>query len=98
MAKRSWGARAHRPHLLLAQCARTLLARWSTLFSSRPPERSLVQAPSLSLKDRFAALRALPLLFHLLWVTSRGMTVANVLLRLARGAVPLAPLALGELH
>ncbi len=97
MAKRSWGARAHRPHLFLAQCARTLLARWSTLFSSRLPKRSLVQASALSLKDRFAALRSLPLLFHLLWVTSLGMTVANVLLRLARAAVPLALLYMGKL-
>ena len=43
----------------------------------------------MSLKDRFAALRSLPLLFHLLWVTSPGLTVANVLLRLVGAGVPL---------
>ncbi len=69
---------------------------WSTLFSSRPQERSPTGSPPLSLRDRFAALRSLPLLFHLLWVTSPGMTVANVLLRLARAAVPLALLSIGK--
>jgi ATP-binding cassette subfamily B protein len=51
----------------------------------------------LSLKDRFAALRSLPLLFHLLWVTSPAMTVANVLLRLAQAGIPLALLYIGKL-
>ena len=51
----------------------------------------------MSLKHRVEALHSLPLLFHLLWVTSPRMTVANVLLRLVRAAVPLALLSLGKL-
>ena len=51
----------------------------------------------MSLKNRVAALHSLPLLFHLLWVTSPRMTVANVLLRLVHAAVPLALLSLGKL-
>src|SRR5438034_43944 len=97
MAKKFWGARAHRPRLFSAPRARTRLARWSTLFSSRRPEHSPTGAPPLSLKNRVAALHSLPLLFHLLWVTSPRMTVANVLLRLVHAAVPLALLSLGKL-
>src|SRR5215510_2532526 len=97
MAKSSGGAHAHRPRPAPEQHARKLLWRWPARSSSSPTERSPTGTPPLSLKDRFEALRSLPLLFHLLWVTSPRMTVATVLLRLARAAVPLAVLYLGKL-
>jgi ATP-binding cassette subfamily B protein len=70
---------------------------WSALFSFNAGEPSRAEGkPLLSLKDRFKALRYLPLLFQLIWATSRGMTVANLLLRLARAAVPLTMLYIGK--
>src|SRR5687768_15227922 len=71
---------------------------WSSLFplslSRHPTEGG---KPSLSLKDRLKALRNLPQLFRLIWATSPLMTLANLLLRLVRAAVPLATLYLGKL-
>src|SRR5712691_5717013 len=70
---------------------------WSALFSFNAGEPSRAEGkPLLSLKDRFKALRYLPLLFQLIWATSPGMIVANLLLRLARAAVPLTMLYIGK--
>ena len=51
----------------------------------------------MGLRDRFKALRNLPLLFRLIWETSPLMTAANLLLRLVRAATPLAILYVGKL-
>lgn len=53
--------------------------------------------PQLTLGERFRAMRNLPQLFRLIWETSRAMTIANVLLRVAKAAVPLALLQIGKL-
>lgn len=53
--------------------------------------------PELSLKDRFRALRNLPPLFRMIWQTHAPLTVATMLLRFVRAAVPLATLYLGKL-
>lgn len=71
---------------------------WSSLFSARPSPLSPGgdNAP-LSFADRVKALQNLPLLFQLIWETSPAMTVANLLLRLLRAAVPLTTLYIGKL-
>ena len=53
--------------------------------------------PALTFKERFAALGNLPAFFKLVWDTSPWMTLANLLLRLSRAALPLAILYIGKL-
>ncbi len=53
--------------------------------------------PELSLKDRFRALRNLPPLFRMIWETHAPLTLATMLLRFVRAAVPLATLYLAKL-
>ncbi len=53
--------------------------------------------PELSLKDRFRALRNLPPLFRMIWQTHAPLTLATMLLRFVRAAVPLATLYIGKL-
>ena len=53
--------------------------------------------PALTFKERFAALGNLPAFFKLVWDTSPWMTLANLLLRLGRAALPLAILYVGKL-
>jgi len=50
----------------------------------------------ISVKEQFAALKNLPPFFKLIWKTHRGMTLANVLLRLIKSAIPLAMLWVGK--
>ena len=71
---------------------------WSALFSARPstsPANANVSA--LSFTDRVKALQNLPLLFQLIWETSPIMTVANLLLRVMRAAIPLTTLYIGKI-
>ena len=51
----------------------------------------------LTWKERMAALRNLPRLFRLVWETSPRILIANVLLRIARSAIPVAILYVGKL-
>ena len=53
--------------------------------------------PALTFKERFAALGNLPAFFKLVWDTSPWMTLANLLLRFSRAALPLAILYVGKL-
>jgi ATP-binding cassette subfamily B protein len=50
-----------------------------------------------SLKERVGALRNLPPFLSLVWQTAPGLTVANLLLRLARALLPVATLYVGKL-
>ncbi|QCR24010.1 ABC transporter ATP-binding protein [Pontibacter sp. SGAir0037] len=50
-----------------------------------------------SLKEQMGALKNLPKFFGLIWETSKSMTVANLLLRLIKAALPLAMLYVGKL-
>lgn len=71
---------------------------WSSLFSARPHMSARGgDKPPLSFTDRVKALQNLPLLFQLIWETSPAITVANLLLRLLRAAVPLTTLYIGKL-
>lgn len=50
----------------------------------------------LSLKEQFDALGNLPRFFKLIWNTNRSMSVANVLLRIIKSAIPLLMLYIGK--
>src|SRR5215218_1252266 len=50
-----------------------------------------------SLRERFGALRNLPPFLKLIWHTSRGLTVADLALRLVRALLPVATLYVGKL-
>ncbi len=47
-------------------------------------------------KEQFGALKNLPRFFQMIWETHRGMTIANVLLRIINGILPLAMLYIGK--
>jgi ATP-binding cassette subfamily B protein len=50
-----------------------------------------------SWRDQFDAFKNLPKFFKLIWETSKTMTIANIILRLVRSAIPLAMLYVGKL-
>lgn len=50
----------------------------------------------LALRQQFDALGNLPRFFRLIWQTSPGMTIVNVVLRLFKSAIPLAMLYVGK--
>ncbi len=50
-----------------------------------------------TLKDRFSALKNLPVFFRLVWQTSPRLTLASAVLRLVRSALPLGILLVGKL-
>ena len=54
-------------------------------------------ADERSAKDQFSALRNLPPFFKMVWNTSPGLTLASIILRLSRSAVPLALLYVAKL-
>ena len=68
---------------------------WSELFSNRAKRDN--NKPPLTIKERFSALKNLPAFLKLIWETSPGMTLANILLRIVRAAIPLAMLYVGKL-
>ena len=67
---------------------------WQRLFAT---ETTNGATDKPSLKDRFSALQNLPRFFALVWVSSRGMMVADVALRVLRAAIPVAMLYIGKL-
>ncbi|MES1242249.1 MAG: ABC transporter ATP-binding protein [Acidobacteriota bacterium] len=50
-----------------------------------------------SLRERFSALRNLPPFLKLIWLTSPGLTLADLVLRLARALLPVVTLYVGKL-
>lgn len=50
----------------------------------------------LSIKEQFSALSNLPRFFRLIWNTSKSMSLANVLLRIVKSAIPLVMLYIGK--
>ncbi len=68
---------------------------WKRLFgiqTKKDPRR----APA-SLKENMAAFKNIPKLLALIWETHRGLTVANISLRLLKSGIPVATLYLGKL-
>ncbi|WP_108209974.1 ABC transporter ATP-binding protein [Pontibacter mucosus] len=55
------------------------------------------QQDKKSLREQMGALKNLPKFFRLIWETSPGLTIANLLLRLVKSALPLAMLYVGKL-
>ena len=49
-----------------------------------------------SFKDQFSALQYLPRFFGLIWQTNKSMTVANIVLRVIKAAIPLIVLYIGK--
>ncbi|MFD2513977.1 ABC transporter ATP-binding protein [Pontibacter locisalis] len=65
----------------------------------RKGEKGAVKAADekKSFKEQMGALKNLPKFFRLIWDTSKGMTIGNVLLRLVKASLPLAMLYVGKL-
>jgi ATP-binding cassette subfamily B protein len=51
----------------------------------------------VNLKERFSALKNLPVFFKMVWLTSPVFTTCNIVLRIVRSAIPLAILYTGKL-
>lgn len=67
-------------------------------MSSRPASRLRnAAAESPTLRERIAVLRHVPPFVRLVWQTHRGLTLAMMVLRLARAFVPVAVLWVGKL-
>ena len=62
-------------------------------MKARPP---LSNNDKPGIKAQFGALKNLPRFFRMIWETHRGMTVANIILRIIKGAIPLAVLYVGK--
>ncbi|MFO7589037.1 MAG: ABC transporter ATP-binding protein [Gemmatimonadota bacterium] len=62
-----------------------------------PPRGPRTPGEKLSLRQQFAALRYVPPLLRLVWEVSPRLTVASVVMRLARGALPVVLLYVGKL-
>jgi ATP-binding cassette subfamily B protein len=69
----------------------------SRISAKNPKHKHGPPAPSVSVRERAAALRHLPAFLKLIWQTSPALTLGNVALRLVRAAVPLAMLYVGRL-
>jgi ATP-binding cassette subfamily B protein len=60
-----------------------------------PPKNKAGSASSW--RERLRAVRSIPAFLHLVWETHRGYTIATVVLRLARAAVPITTLWVAKL-
>jgi ATP-binding cassette, subfamily B, bacterial len=70
---------------------------FSLYTTSMHPIRSARRDPPSGVRDRLRSLRHLPPLLGLVWETSPPLTLASVVLRLAKSLVPLAALFVGKL-
>jgi ATP-binding cassette subfamily B protein len=66
----------------------------SQLFGQRGKK---VSEERVSWKERISALRNLPAFFKLVWQTSPWYTIADILVRVIRSAIPVATLYVGKL-
>ncbi|RSK36002.1 ABC transporter ATP-binding protein [Hymenobacter metallilatus] len=74
------------------------MARSDSFFSTISAKKPRPDGkPSLTVKERFSALRNLPAFLRLIWQTSPALTLGNVALRLLRAALPVAMLYVGQL-
>src|SRR5256885_3970864 len=60
-----------------------------------PDAQTKIKQPSFT--DRLSALRNLPRFFRLVWQTSPSLTLANILLRVVKAALPVSILYVGKL-
>ncbi len=68
----------------------------SKISAKNPKHKHGPPAPTVSVRERAAALRHLPAFLKLIWQTSPALTLGNVALRLLRAALPLAMLYVGQ--
>lgn len=68
---------------------------WKNIFKKAAPDTTA--KPPISFKQRLSALRNLPRFFKLVWHTSPSLTVANIVLRIAKSSIPVAILYVGKL-
>lgn len=66
-------------------------------MSSRSAWKPSLSAESPTLRERIVVLRHIPPFVKLVWQTHRGLTIAMIVLRLARAFVPVAVLWIGKL-
>ncbi len=66
-------------------------------MSSRSAWKASLSAESPTLRERIVVLRHIPPFVRLVWQTHRGLTIAMIMLRLARAFVPVAVLWIGKL-
>lgn len=66
---------------------------WQRIFR----KEKLEGTEQVGLKERLSALRNLPRFFRLVWQSSPGMMLANIILRILRSAIPVAILYVGKL-
>ena len=66
-------------------------------MSSRSAWKASLSAESPTLRERIVVLRHIPPFVKLVWQTHRGLTIAMIMLRLARAFVPVAVLWIGKL-
>ena len=66
-------------------------------MSSRSAWKPSLSAESPTLRERIVVLRHIPPFVKLVWQTHRGLTIAMIMLRLARAFVPVAVLWIGKL-
>ncbi len=64
-------------------------------FRDKQAQRNVTD--QLTFKDKLSSLSNLPRFFRLVWQTSKGLTIANSALRIARSATPVAILYVGKL-
>lgn len=64
----------------------------------KPEKRtgSSTYAQNQSFQKRFSALQNLPRFFRLVWLTNKQLTIANILFRVIKSALPLAVLYIGK--
>ncbi|RZL19274.1 MAG: ABC transporter ATP-binding protein, partial [Pedobacter sp.] len=62
-----------------------------------PMARRINEITDISFSDRFAALKNLPALLRLVWVSSPSKTLLSFCLRIVRSAMPIALLYVGKL-
>ena len=66
-------------------------------MSSRSAWKTSLSSESPTLRERIVVLRHIPPFVRLVWQTHRGLTIAMIVLRIARGFVPVAVLWIGKL-
>ncbi len=70
---------------------------FQSISAKNPGHRRGPEKPTVSVRERVSALRHLPAFLRLIWQTSPALTLANIVLRLIRAALPLAMLYVGRL-
>ncbi|RBL93299.1 ABC transporter ATP-binding protein [Chitinophaga flava] len=66
-------------------------------YGTKHKKRARAAEDRLTFQERLAALRNIPAFFRMVWQTSPGLTIANILLRIAQSAMPVSLLYVGKM-